>query len=153
MPSYKPITVMVLGLLLAGASLFGGDGQTQPSQQYLQDDVQYFPGFPPTIQESGPSCPDVRLKATSGQYSDVLGELIFTDVVSVQFIGPGHPANPDGSLGAVVAGDDGWQMRIYERYIVKEATDEDGTTLRTLHAYDEIGKIEQSIPPLNVKRK
>lgn len=136
MPSYyKPAIVMTLGVLVGGASLFGGDGQTQPSQHYLQDDIQHFPPGAET-----------RLGATSRNPSAVLGDLLFTDVVSVHFIGPGHPANPDGSLGGLAAGDEGTEMRIYERYIIVDATDADGTTFRTLHAYETIGKIEQRIP-------
>ena len=75
----------------------------------------------------------------------VLGDLLFADVVSVHFIGPGHPANPDGSLGGLVAGDDGSQMSIYERCIVMNSPAAAGTTLRTLHAYETLGRVEQRL--------
>ncbi|TWT57692.1 hypothetical protein KOR42_10560 [Thalassoglobus neptunius] len=132
---YKPIIVMTLGVLAVCVSVFGSDGQTLPSPHYLEDDVQYFPPGP-----------EIKLEAASKEHSSVLGDLLFTDVVSVHFIGPGHPANPDGSFGGLAAGDDGTQMRIYQRYIVLDATDADGTTFRTLHAYDQIGNIDQRLP-------
>jgi hypothetical protein len=83
---------------------------------------------------------------TSKEHDAVLGDLLFTDVVSVNFTGPGHPANPDGSLGGLVAGDDGTQIEIYERYIVADSPGADGTTLRTLHAYETLGRIQQQLP-------
>jgi hypothetical protein len=126
--------VMCLGVLAAVGLLIAGEPQSQ-SPQYLKDDVQYFPVGP---QHKLPGrAIDVRDAA--------LGDLLFTDVVSVHFIGPGHPANSDGTLGGLVAGDDGTQMKIYQRFIVMEAADSEGRTYRTLHAYETLGKIEQRL--------
>lgn len=134
--------IITLALLVAGTSLFGGDTQLQPSPYYLKDGIQYFP-----------HSPEVPHQTPSRSSSTVLGDLLFTDVVSVHFIGLGHPANPDGSLGGLAAGDDGTELRVYERYIVQDATDADGTTFRRLHAYDKIGKIEQRIPREGTRTK
>jgi len=82
----------------------------------------------------------------------VLGEVLFTDVVSVHFVGPALPANSDGSLGGLAAGDAGEQLTIYEHYIVRDAADAEGRTLRTLYAYETLGKIEQRLSRLKVAR-
>jgi hypothetical protein len=90
--------------------------------------------------------PPVPPPGTAAETRDaVLGKLLFTDVVSVHFIGPALPANSDGSLGGLAAGDDGTQMKIYERFIVREATDPAGTTFRTLYAYETLGRVEQRL--------
>jgi hypothetical protein len=134
--------VMTLGVLIGGASLFGGDGQTTPSRYYLQDDIQYFP----------PGA-EMRLEATSRKPRAALGDLLLTGRCVRTLHRSGHPANPDGSLGGLAAGDDGTEMRVYERYIVVDATDADGTTFRTLHAYETIGKMEQRIPREKTRAK
>lgn len=136
--------LMVVGLF-AAVGLLIAEEQTKPSADYLRDDVQYFP--------SGPSAqpPGKRRPAQAGDA--VLGDLLFTDVVAVHFIGPALPANSDGSLGGLAAGDDGTQMRIYERFIVREATDPEGKIYRTLYAYETLGKIEQRLAPPQVSAK
>ena len=135
--------LMVVGLFAAVGLLIAED-QTKPPPYYLGDDVQHFP--------SGPSTqPPKRYPAQAG--NAVLGDLLFTDVVSVHFIGPALRANSDGSLGGLAAGDDGTQIRIYERYIVMEATDSEGRIYRTLYAYETLGKIEQRLAPPKVGAK
>jgi len=134
--------LMVVGLF-AAVGLLIAEEQTKPAPYCLGDDVQfgddvqYFP--------SGPSTqpPGKRQPAQAGDA--VLGDLLFTDVVSVHFIGPALPANSDGSLGGLAVGDDRTQMRIYERFIVREATDSEGRIYRTLYAYETLGKIEQRL--------
>jgi hypothetical protein len=81
--------------------------------------------------------------AVKAQESDIaLGKLLFTDVVRVDFSGPGVPANPDGSLGGWVP-EDGGQMKIYENYICREFTDQTGNTSREFRAYEKLGRIQQ----------
>jgi hypothetical protein len=122
-----------LGILAAVGLLIAGEPPAR-SPYYLQDDVQYFPGFPHASVPASPEGNDAAL-----------GDLLFTDVISVYFIGPALPANPDGTLGGLVAGDDGTQMRIHQRFIVREATDAEGRIFRTLYAYEKLGKIEQRL--------
>ena len=119
---------------MVGGSICADFGPAQTSKHDLEDEVQYFPPGP-----------NFSLAATSKNRDAVLGDLLFADVVSVHFIGPGHPANPDGSLGVLVAGDDGIQMSIYERYIVMESPAAAGTMFRTLHAYETLGRVEQRL--------
>lgn len=135
----KMFCVMTLGLLVAGGILSAGD-DSKPSAYYLQDDIQYYP-----------ASPEYKLVATHEPIA-ALGDLYFTDVVSVHFVGPGHPANPDGSLGGLVLGDY-TQMKIYERYIVREATNSTGETFRELHPYETLGKIEQRFASPSCKAK
>lgn len=136
--------LLVVGLLtVVGLSI--AEDQTTPSQDYLRDDVQYFPG--------GPNF-QLPSKRHPAQVRDaVLGDLLFTDVVSVHFIGPALPANSDGSLGGLAAGDNGTQIRIYERFIVREATDSEGRIYRTLYAYETLGKVEQRLARPKVDAK
>ena len=129
------VLVLVAGVLIAG------DGQTEPSPYYLQDDIQYFPVGP-----------EHQVAAAARLRNAALGDLLFTDVVTVYFVGPGHPANPDGSLGGLVLGDYA-QMKIYERYIVREITNSQGETFRELHPYETLGKIEQRFVDPGVKAK
>lgn len=131
----------VVALVLIAGVLIADDGQTVPSPYYLQDDIQYFPAGPET-----------KLATASRPRNAALGDLLFTDVVSVYFVGPGHPANPDGSLGGLVLGDYA-QMKIYERYIVREVTNSNGETFRELHPYETLGKIEQRFVDYDVKAK
>ena len=134
--------VMCLGLLAAVGLLIAGEPQAR-LPHYLKDDVQYFPVDPKLQLPGNPT--DVGDAA--------LGDLLFTDVVSVHFIGPALPANADGTLGGLAAGDDGTQMRIYERFIVRDATDSEGRTYRTLYAYETLGKIEQRLTRAKVGAK
>ena len=118
--------MITLGVLVAVGVLIGGD-QTTPNY----------------------SSSEFRLDAQVKEKDPALGDLLFTDVVSVHYVGPGFPANPDGSLGGIVGGN-GVEIKIYERYIVMEGTipvgaEAAGTTIRTLRAYDRLGKIEQRI--------
>ncbi|MCG6156744.1 hypothetical protein [Rubinisphaera margarita] len=138
--SVKLAAVLILGALIAGPRLLHGDGQTQPSQFYSTDEVQFVPQ---TVASRRPSTPAPRDAA--------LGDLLFTDVVWVHFTGPGHPPNPDGSLGGLVPGDGNSTMKIYENYIAVETEMAGGGTYRVLHAYDVIGKIEQQTPNPNVE--
>jgi hypothetical protein len=72
-----------------------------------------------------------------------LGKLLFADVVSVHFTGPGHPATPDGSFGGLVADEHGGSIKLFEHYICREPAEVNGVSLRAFHAYDKLGKIEQ----------
>lgn len=72
-----------------------------------------------------------------------LGKLLFTDVVRVHFTGPGHPANPDGSFGGLVADEQVGSIKIFERFICRDSAEVDGVTLREFHAYDKLGKFQQ----------
>jgi len=87
----------------------------------------------------------------AAQTNPALGKLLFTDVARVYFAGPGHPANSDGTLGGLVA-EDNSPISIYERFIVREATDGEGRIYRTLHPYETLGVIEQLIVPPGVDR-
>ncbi len=89
--------------------------------------------------------------AAATQVNPALGRLLFTDVGRVYFIGPGHAANSNGTLGGLVA-EDNSPMSIYERFIVREATDDDGRIYRILHSYETLGTIEQLIVPPEVVR-
>jgi hypothetical protein len=82
-------------------------------------------------------------KAPSLESELALGKLLFADVVSVHFTGPGHPANPDGSLGGLVADDHGGSIKIFEHYICRESAEVNGVSLGEFHAYDKLGKFEQ----------
>lgn len=93
----------------------------------------------------------VQAAVAATQVNPPLGKLLFTDVTRVYFTGPGHPANSDGTLGGLVA-EDNSPMSIYERFIVREATDDDGRIYRILHSYETIGTIEQLIVPPGVDR-
>jgi len=88
----KLTCIVILGLLVAGGVL-GADDDPKPSPCYHQDDVQYVPAGPDS-EPTGTQTPNA-----------ILGDLLFTDVVSVHFVGPGHPTNPEGSLGGLVLGD------------------------------------------------
>lgn len=105
----KLTCVVTLGVLVATGAL-GADAPSTPPPYYLQDDVQYFPAGP-----------EFKLTAAHRPHA-ALGELLFTNVVAVHFVGPGHPANSDGTLGGLVLGDFA-EMKIYERYIVRAVTD------------------------------
>jgi hypothetical protein len=133
---------LVFGLLAAVGLLIAGEPKSR-SPYYLKEDVQCIPAG------SKAAFPDNAAEPNDA----ALGALLFTDVVSVHFIGPALPANSDGSLGGLAAGDDGTQMRIYERFIVREATDSEGSTYRTLYSYEKLGKIEQRLarPKLDAK--
>jgi hypothetical protein len=77
------------------------------------------------------------------EVDSALGKLLFTKVVRVDFVGPGFPANPDGSLGGLVADEKGVEMKIYENFICREFTDQTGVIARELRAYEKLGRIEQ----------
>jgi len=136
----KLAAVLILGVLIAGPGLLHGDGQTKPSRFYSTDDIQYFPQNEDQRRPFNPAIDDAAL-----------GDLLFTNVVWVHFTGPGHPANPDGSLGGLKAGGGNTTMKIYENYIAVETEMAGGGTYRVLHAYDMIGRIEQQTPPRNVE--
>ncbi len=138
--SVKLAAMLILGVLIVGPGLLRGDGQTKPSRYYLQDDIQFFP-----------QNEDLRRPSKPATHDAALGDLLFTDVVWVHFTGPGHPANPDGSLGGLKAGDGNTTMKIYENYIAVETEMAGGGTYRVLHAYDVIGRIEQQTPPRSVE--
>lgn len=131
----------VVALVLAAGVLIADDDQTEPSPYYMSEDIQYFPAGPET-----------KMAEAARQGKAALGELLFTDVVSVHFVGPGHPANPDGSLGGLVLGDYA-EMKIYERYIVREITNSRRETFRELHPYETLGKIEQRFVSPGIKAK
>lgn len=77
------------------------------------------------------------------EFDLALGKLLFANVVRVHFTGPGHPANPDGSFGGLVADEIVGSIKIFEHYICRESAEVDGVTLREFHAYDKLGRFEQ----------
>jgi hypothetical protein len=140
--------IAAVGLLIAGEK--PPEGQTSPSPFYLTDDIQYFPGnadIRPSLRT--PPRPQLPERAKQGIDAELcraaLGDVLFTNVVAVHFVGPALPANPDGTLGGLGA-DDGITITIYEHYIAREAASHEGTVHRTLYAYDKLGKIEQRLP-------
>jgi len=82
-------------------------------------------------------------KTQSLESEPALGKLLFADVVSVHFTGPGHPANPDGSFGGLAVDEHGGSIKIFQHYICRESAEVNGVSLRDFHAYDKLGQFEQ----------
>lgn len=118
-PFWNRMSVLLgVGLVIASGLLFAGDQfETQESERH----------------------------PVSERSTNPLGAELFADVISVHFIGPGHPANADGTLGGLVA-EESSRMTIYEHYIVIDVI-EGETIQRTLHAYETLGRIVQRITP------
>jgi hypothetical protein len=133
-------SVMVVGLCVVGRLILAGDG----SSPVVRQQVAEVPGLPVSETKT------VEYPASVGDSEAALGKLLFSGVTRVYFIGPGHPANPDGSLGGLGA-DVGVPLTIYERFIVREVTDDEGRIYRTLHPYVTLGIIEQRWVPKGVK--
>lgn len=75
------------------------------------------------------------------------GRKLFSHVTRAWFSGPSWSANSDGTLGGLVAEDEGSSITIYERYIVRETACPDQTIHRDVYAYETLGKFEQQIRP------
>lgn len=83
------------------------------------------------------------VSASAHEFDSARGKLLFTGVVRVEFSGPGHPANSDGSLGGIADEEYSGSIAIYENYICRESAERDGIILREYYAYDKLGKFVQ----------
>jgi hypothetical protein len=76
------------------------------------------------------------------------GTVLFTDVTSVRFRGPGFPATDEGTFDKLTT-EKGGAITVYERYIVRDVPQTDGAIRRSVYAYDELGGFEQLLRPTN----
>jgi hypothetical protein len=73
------------------------------------------------------------------------GKVLFADVTSVSFCGPGFPAPADGAFDVLTA-EEGGSITVFERYVVHDVPQADGAIRRSVYLYDELGGFEQLLP-------